>query len=141
VIVADTSAILALVNASDRHHRAVLEIYEDDPDEWLLPWAILPEVDYLVGRELGARARQTFLADLADAAFNVEYGTARDLVRANQIDRKHRALHLGLVDGIVMAMAERLGARAIATLDVRHFGAVDLAGSPRLIPRDSRRSQ
>lgn len=80
-------------------------IYEDDPDEWLLPWAILPEVDYLIGNELGPRARETFLADLADAAFNIEHGTDRDLVRAAQIDREYRALHLGLVDGVVMALA------------------------------------
>jgi uncharacterized protein len=136
VIVADTGAILALVNKSDDHHRAVRELYEDDPGEWLLPWAILPEVDYLLGKELGFRARKMFFADLADGAFGVEYGTERDLIRAQQIDRKYRALRLGLVDSVVMAVSERLGARAIATLDLRHFGAVDLAGSPELLPRD-----
>jgi predicted nucleic acid-binding protein len=137
LIVADTGAILALVNKSDRHHRAVRKIYEADPDEWLLPWAILPEVDYLIGSELGERAQATFLADLADAAFSVEYGTERDLIRAQQINEKYRGLRLGLVDGVVMAVAERLGARAIATLDLQHFGAVELAGAPRLVPRDS----
>jgi hypothetical protein len=35
-----------------------------------------------------------------------------------------------------MAMAERLRAAAIATLDVRHFGAVSLRGHPKLVPRD-----
>jgi hypothetical protein len=38
------------------------------------------------------------------------------------------------VDAVVMAVAERLGADAIATLDRRHFGAVTLRGSPRLVP-------
>jgi hypothetical protein len=33
-------------------------------------------------------------------------------------------------------MAERLGAKAIATLDLRHFGAVRIKGSPGLYPRD-----
>lgn len=136
MIVADTSAILALVNASDRHHKALRKIYEADPDEWLLPWAILPEVDYLIAGELGTRAQERFFTDLAEGAFNIEYGTDRDLLRAHQIDRQYRALRLGLVDGVVMAVAERLGARAIATLDLRHFGAVDLAGSPSLVPRD-----
>jgi len=28
------------------------------------------------------------------------------------------------------------GAAAIATLDLRHFGAVTIAGAPRLLPRD-----
>jgi hypothetical protein len=36
----------------------------------------------------------------------------------------------------VIAMAERLGAKAIATLDLRHFGAVAIKGRPRLLPRD-----
>lgn len=35
-----------------------------------------------------------------------------------------------------MAMAERRGARAIATLDLRDFGAGRIAGNPKLFPRD-----
>ena len=74
LIVADTGAILALLDKGDRHHAAVRELYEDRPDEWRLPWVILPEVDYLVGSELGARAQKAFLADLAEGALSVEYG-------------------------------------------------------------------
>jgi predicted nucleic acid-binding protein len=136
VIVADTGAMLALINKSDRHHRAVLDVYGMSSDEWVLPWAILPEVDYLVGAELGSPAQAAFMTDLAEGAFSVEYGREQDLVRAHQINRKYRALHLGLVDGVVMAVAERLRARAIVTLDLRHFGAVQLIGAPRLAPRD-----
>ena len=43
---------------------------------------------------------------------------------------------MGLVDAVVMATAERLGARAIATLDLRHFAAVAILGNPILLPRD-----
>ena len=136
MIVADTGAILALVNRSDRHHGSLREIYEAGPDDWLLPWAILPEVDYLLMTQLGVKAQETFLADLADGAFHVEYGKDRDLIRANEISRKYHALRLGLVDAIVMATAERLRARAISTLDLRHFGSVALSGSPLLLPRD-----
>jgi hypothetical protein len=35
-----------------------------------------------------------------------------------------------------MTVAERLRADAIATLDLRHFGAVPIKGSPKLYPRD-----
>ena len=137
MIVADTGAILALVDKSDRHHAAIREIYEERPDLWLLPWAILPEVDYLIGAELGARAQEAFLDDLAEGAFAVEYGRHTDIARAHAIARKHRALNMGLVDAVVMAIAERLRADAIATLDLRHFGAVKIAGTPRLLPRDA----
>ena len=57
-------------------------------------------------------------------------------MEASRICRKHRALRLGLVDAVVMAVAERLKAEAIATLDVRDFGAVTLKGAPKLYPRD-----
>ena len=139
MIVADTGAILALLDSGDRHHAAVREIYEDRPDLWILPWAILPEVDYLVASELGARAQEAFLADLAEGAFVVEYGKDADIARARAIGRKYRSLNLGLVDTVVIATAERLRAEAIATLDLRHFGAVKIAGSPRLFPRDADR--
>ena len=140
MIVADTGAILALLDKGDRHHAAVRELYEDRPDDWLLPWAILPEVDYLVSSELGARAQEAFLTDVAEGSFVVEYGKQEDIVRAHAIGRKYRALGLGLVDAVVMAIAERMRAEAIATLDLRHFSAVKIPGSPLLLPRDARKS-
>jgi predicted nucleic acid-binding protein len=136
VIVADTGAIVALVDADDRHHRALRRLFESAPDSWLLPWAILPEVDYLLAEHVGVRARERFAADLAEGAWTVEWGDPRDLARGEEIARRHRALRLGLVDSVVMAVAERRGAEAIVTLDQRHFGAVKLRGTPRLLPRD-----
>ena len=140
MIVADTGAMLALLDKGDRHHAAVRELYEDRPDDWLLPWAILPEVDYLVSSELGVRAQEAFLADVAEGSFVVEYGKLEDIVRAHAIGLKYRALKLGLVDAVVMAIAERIRAKAIATLDLRHFSAVKISGSPLLLPRDARTS-
>ena len=78
------------------------------------PWAILPEIDYLVASELGPRAQEGFLADLADGSFAVEHGRHEDLVRAQAIGRKYRSLRLGLVDAVVIAVAERTGADASA---------------------------
>ncbi len=50
---------------------------------------------------------------LADGLFNVEWNSGADL-----------------------AIAERLGAQAIATLDLRGFAPVELAGHPAPWPRD-----
>jgi predicted nucleic acid-binding protein len=136
VIVADTGAILALVDADDRHHVRLRRLFEEDPDAWILPWAILPEVDYLLEAHVSERAEDRFVADLATGAWAVEWGDPADLVRAGELVRRHRALRLGLVDSVVMAIAERRRAAAIATLDLRHFGAVTLRHRPRLVPRD-----
>jgi predicted nucleic acid-binding protein len=136
LIVADTGAVVALVDADDRHHLAMRRAFEQAPASWVLPWAILPEVDYLLAAHVGTRAQERFLSDLAASAWTVEWGDPTDLVRAEELARRHRALRLGLVDAVVMAVAERRRASAVATLDLRHFGTVVLRGRPRLIPRD-----
>ena len=137
MIVADTGAMIALFDRSDRHHEAVRRLYEDDPDAWLLPWAVLPEIDYLVATHLGARAQDLSLADVSSGAFIVEWGRQEDLAAAERLCRRYKTLRLGLVDAIVIATAERLRAEAIATLDLKHFGAVAMKGKPRLLPRDA----
>jgi uncharacterized protein len=136
MIVADTGAIIALIDADDRHHDAMVALFEDDPAAWILPWAVLPEVDYLLAHHVGGRAAESFLADLAEASFIVEWGTTDDLIRARELCVRYESLRLGLVDAVVAAVAERLRARAIATLDLRDFGSLTLRGAPLLFPRD-----
>ncbi|MBI2833888.1 MAG: PIN domain-containing protein [Acidobacteria bacterium] len=137
MIVADTGAILALIDRSDRHHADLKALYDEDPDDWLLPWAVLPEVDYLLGSQLGRAAQDAFLSDLAEGVFHIDWGSDADLARAAEIHRRYRSLNLGLVDAAVITIAERRRAQAIATLDLRHFGAVSIRGTPRLLPRDA----
>jgi predicted nucleic acid-binding protein len=137
MIVADTGALIALFDRSDRQHDAIRRLYEDNPDGWVLPWAILPEVDYLTATYLGPRAQDLWLADLASGAFNVEWGRPEDLAAAERVCRRYRSLRVGLVDAVVIAVAERLRASAIATLDLKHFGAIAIKGRPLLLPRDA----
>jgi len=136
VIVADTGAMMAIVDRDDRHHAALRAAYEAEPGAWVLPWAILPEVDYLVATRLGGAAARAFREDLAQGLWAVEWGEEADLARAAEIDARYGELELGLVDAVVMATAERLKARAIATLDLRDFASVALTGRPELWPRD-----
>jgi predicted nucleic acid-binding protein len=136
VIVADTSAIVALLDRDDRHHQVLRSAFEAHLHEWIVPWAILPEVDYIVHTRLGVDVARAFRQDVAEGTFTIGWSEAADIRRAVELDQTYSALSLGLVDGVVMAMAEKLEARAIATLDVRDFGAVELKGRPDLWPRD-----
>jgi predicted nucleic acid-binding protein len=56
LIVADTGALVALIDADDRYHGYMRDLYERDPDRWVVPWAVLPEVDYLVSTHVGDEA-------------------------------------------------------------------------------------
>ena len=74
---------------------------------------------------------QVFMQDLARGAFTYAPPALDELSRAMDIDRRYSDLGLGLVDGSVIALADGLGIRRLATRDVRHFAAVRLRdGSP-----------
>jgi predicted nucleic acid-binding protein len=68
LIVADTGALLALIDADDRHHDPLRRLFGSAPASWIVPWAVLPEVDYLLARHLGPKVELAFLEDLAEGA-------------------------------------------------------------------------
>lgn len=137
MIVADTGALVALIDADDRYHGYMRDLYERDPDRWVVPWAVLPEVDYLVSSHVGDEAARAFMADVAEGIYAIDWGLPADLARAYDLNQRYRALGLGLVDAVVIAIAERRHSKVIATLDLRHFGAVEIRGRPKLLPRDA----
>ena len=132
--VVDTSALLALIDDAHPDHQALRRLWEADPGAWVLPWAVLPEADHMIRSRLGGRIARIFLADVAEGELIVEHSQPADIVRAAALDAQHADLGLGLVDAVVVAVAERLRATAIATLDLRHFGALELPF--KLYPRD-----
>ena len=136
IIVADTGAILALMDRRDRHHAAMTACFTSLDGRWVLPWAILPEVDYLLARELGVKVHDAWLTDLREGLWDVEPMAPLDLAAAALLHQRYRSLRLGLVDAVVAITAERLQADAIATVDLKHFGAISLPRAPKLLPRD-----
>jgi predicted nucleic acid-binding protein len=81
-------------------------------------------VAYLLSTRLGPEPEVRFLGDLADGAFHVEPVAAADWLRIAELVARYRDLPLGTVDASVVATAERLGVREIATVDRRHFTVV-----------------
>ena len=96
MIVADTGGVLALLNAEDRHHARVRQHFERFAEQWVLPWAILPEVDYLAARRLGDGVARDFAADLAEGRFAIDNNTKPDLARAVELLDTYEDLGLGL---------------------------------------------
>lgn len=123
-LILDTGPLLAAIDAADPNHGACAALLQDATEDLVVPALVLAELDYWCGRRLGAGAWLTFLDDVIAGAFRIECPTTSDLERCRGLQDQYADLSLGVVDASVIALAERIGERRIATLDHRHFGVV-----------------
>ena len=101
-----------------------MELLETHPGPLIVPILVITEVTYLLGPRLGADAEVRFLGDLAAGNLLAESVAASDWMRIAELVATYRSLPLGTTDASVIATAERLGIRDIATLDRRRFTVV-----------------
>ncbi|MBI5242230.1 MAG: PIN domain-containing protein [Elusimicrobia bacterium] len=120
-ILADTGFLFALLDRDDSHHQQAAELLKSGRESVLVPAVVLPETCYLAHKYLGAAAEASFLSGLLRGELALEWGETEDLRRAVEILRSRP--DFGMVDATVMAAAERLRIRRIATFDRRHFGS------------------
>ena len=120
----------AYVDEDDSDHEASLRLLESHPGPLLVPQLVIAEVTYLIESRLGWEAEVRFLGDLASGNLITEPVHAADWMRIAELVGRYRDLPLGTVDASVVTLAERLGARTVATLDRRHFTVV----RPRHVP-------
>lgn len=99
-------------------------LLEAHPGPLVVPVLVITEVAHLIGTRLGSEPEVRFLGDLAAGAFSVEPVHAADWLRIAELVARYRDLPLGTVDASVVATAERLGIREVATVDRRHFTVV-----------------
>lgn len=123
-VVADTGALYALVDASDRWHARVVEWWRANAKPVVVPVVVLPEVTYLLATRISPAAEEAFVAAVAAGEFTVEPLEPEDLGRAVELMRRYADLPLGFVDAAVAATAERLDTREVLTTDRRHFGVI-----------------
>jgi predicted nucleic acid-binding protein len=89
-----------------------------------VPILVVTEVAYLIATRLGAEAEVRFLGDLASGALTVVDLEPADWLRIARLVARYADMPLGAVDASIIATAERLDVRTIATFDRRHFGVV-----------------
>lgn len=99
----------------------------------VVPVTVTVEVDYLLRARVSAHAARAFMADVDAGRYILAPTDAAVFARACELDGRLADLGLGLVDASVVAVAEKLGASAIATLDAEHF-SVAVEGRWPLVP-------
>ena len=131
-IVADTGGLLRGL-ASTRDGKPSFPEYENiltSASLVVVPGLVLAEVDYFL-RESRVAMRK-LVAEIFDPATRYEYELPlpSDIVRALELDARFANLNLGLVDGTVVAVAERRRIYRVLTTDRRDFAAIRVG--PRL---------
>lgn len=139
MIVVDTSAIVAYMNATDDHHDAVSEWLSNVDDDLVTTPLVVAEVDHLVRTRGGPVALAALYADLGAGAYLVEWWDGA-ITEAIRVAERYSDLGLGLADASLVMLAERHGTVSLATLDERHFRAVrPISSAPAfaLLPTDA----
>lgn len=123
MIVLDTSVVLALMNEDEKHHERVREWMEGVSDGLCTTPLVLAELDYLVPKQGGSAAALALRASFESGAYTVEWWRSA-LSETIATARQYESIDLGLTDASLIALAARLQTTKIATLDERHFRAV-----------------
>ena len=120
----DTGPLVAAALVDDPDHEACAAWFRMVPAPLSVPDLVIPEVCYLLAQGARAPVEGAFFRSLVSGRLNVEHVVNADLERAAELVEQYADLGLGAVDASVIAVAERLGAAEIATLDHRHFTVV-----------------
>jgi hypothetical protein len=118
-ILLDASAILAAADTADLNHAAARSWFATVDEPLLVGALTLAEADHVLQRELGPAASLALVASCASGAVRIVCPTESDLERAAALLRSAGEHRPRLSDALLVAAAERLGVRRVATFDRR----------------------
>lgn len=127
MILCDSGPLIAAAASNDADHHACTEMFTGlrlAGRRLLVPQTVVAEVGYMLAAWVSTEVEAKFLDAVAAEDFQVVNLTSADFARMAELVRDYDDLPLGTTDASVIALAERLGVREIATLDRRHFTAV-----------------
>jgi predicted nucleic acid-binding protein len=120
--VVDTGPLYAAADDDDDDHERAVETLSRRDLRLLVPALVIAEATYLIGSRLGVQAEAAFLRGVAE--LEVEMPVREDFLRMADLVDQYADSPLGGTDASVVALAERLDARVIVTLDRRHFAPI-----------------
>ena len=123
-LIVDTSGIVALYDADSAQHEAFVAAAFAPGVLRLVSAAILSEIDYMLSVRVNPAAGLRFVDALVDGFFEIEAFDTADAAYVRQLHQRYPKLKLGLADGAVMSLAERLHCPRVLTTDRRHFEVV-----------------
>jgi len=120
-LIVDTSALLALFDASEPDHPAVTAALEGATEPLVVSPYVVAEVDYLVATRHGVDAELAVLRELCGGAWDLATFGSDDLRAAAELVARYADQTIGAADASNVVLAARYRTTEIATLDRRHF--------------------
>ncbi len=120
--VVDAGPLYATADTADRDHEACRAVLSRPDLQLVVPALALAEATYFVGQRLGPAAESAFLRGVG--TLEIEAPSVSDIERMAELVRTYADFPLGGTDASAIALAERLEAPIVITLDRRHFAAV-----------------
>lgn len=133
-LILDSGILNAIYDRDDAAHAAALDLFNQEATVPVIPACVLPEVDYFIGKRVGHQAQLDLYRGIVEGYYLVADLSEDIYPRVLELNQQYSALQLGFVDAGVIAVAEELGIGRIATLDRRHFLAVQARIPLTLLP-------
>jgi len=123
-VIVDAGPLIATALTGDADHERCARLLQGSSEPLQVPALAAAEAAYFIGRRISPAAELALGRAFADGELFMEPVEPADWDRMVELMDRYADLPLGMADASVIALAERLEARAIATLDRRHFSAV-----------------
>jgi predicted nucleic acid-binding protein len=128
VILVDTGPLVAALNRRDHQHARCRKLLDDYAGQLLVTPYVVAEVCWMAASKIGARAEANVIDSVAAEELRQVQIEGADLRRIGELLRRYANLHggqgLSVADASVVAVAERLNIKEIATLDRLDFSIV-----------------
>ncbi len=133
-VLLDTGIVYAYYDRSDRWHAKARALLRAEQRGLILPAPVIPEVDHLLGHRLGSGSRRAFYAGITAGHYFVADLPHQAYAQVADINQQFEDLDLGFADAAIVALAEALKVRRVATTDRRHFTPLAVRFSLILLP-------
>jgi uncharacterized protein len=114
-VLLDTSVIVALLDRSERFHKACASAVQSLDEPLIICEAVIAESCYLLRNLLGAP--EAILDNVATGIFQVPFQLSREISGLKNVLRKYRDRHIDLADACLICLASEFETVDILTLD------------------------
>jgi predicted nucleic acid-binding protein len=127
----DTGAVVALINRADRAHARAAEWFSTFRGELLTTEAVVTETAYVLASSPPHQRAALIWFERTRAAHLLKVEPVADYAGLARIIAQYASLPCDYADASLIALAERTGIAAIATVDRRDFSVYRIRGRRR----------